>query len=230
MKKFLLILTLIFSSFFVFGSGWHIAEEIFPGSFQSGNFIFNGTVSIFNGILNLGNNRITNVSLPIDNTDVATKEYVDSAIAGGDNLIPTVSIWNYGNADKTVNSWVDTGLFIEPGKKTIIGLKTSSSSFNTSSTIHNLILEGSGNLLTFTSGTLFQSRSDLFIPVYFDSGYTVLSWWGSSTSERCDSSFTQYWGVSVRINIDNQIQYTRSCNGANNFYNLDLSISLFQWG
>jgi len=65
-----------------------------PGTFNDSGVAnpqwkFLGDLSI-NGILDMNSNRITNISMPVANSDVATKGYVDAAIGGG------VCYTNYG--------------------------------------------------------------------------------------------------------------------------------------
>ena len=93
---------------------------VHPGMIGPGTFNASGVANpswVIPGILNMDNNRITNISMPVANSDVATKGYVDAASGGGNNWF--YDDWNF-LGEFTVNSgngcknW-NKGITVETG-------------------------------------------------------------------------------------------------------------------
>jgi len=95
-KKVVFLLSIFLMSANIFGSGWHIAEEILPGTFSQGNFSFNGSVGIGT------TNPARDLTLNSGSTDTHLLIQTDnsgSAINDGFDLVSytdgSSAVWNY---------------------------------------------------------------------------------------------------------------------------------------
>lgn len=74
-----------------------------------------GALSAMQGVLDLGNNRVTNLAAPAANNDAATRQYVDTAVAGAAAGGDTFTRWGQTNCpvgtDKLYDGYGFSGIY-----------------------------------------------------------------------------------------------------------------------
>ena len=156
-------------------------KYISPATMKAAALLLSG--GTMNGVLNMGNNKITNVATPTIDTDAATKGYVDEL------KIPGIIVGSYeGTAKYGVNHkniitfpFVPTIVFIYPGVSTV----------NTHATFNGILLPTIGIWGSNDSDVPYINKPEISI------SNTTVSWYSTNDYKRQLNDLCTYYYFAI---------------------------------